>query len=44
MIYLLIFLKKIVLNNKNINNFLHKIEKLKDKNQFLNMYIGFLLI
>ena len=35
------FSEKIVLNNKNINNFLHKIEKLKDKNKFLNMYIGF---
>ena len=35
------FSEKIVLNNKNINNFFHKIKKLKDKNKFLNLYIGF---
>ena len=35
------FSEKIVLNNKNINNFFHKIEKIKDKNKFLNLYIGF---
>ena len=28
------FSEKIVLNNKNINNFFHKIKKLKDKNKF----------
>ena len=35
------FSEKIVLNNKNINNFFHKINKLKKKNKFLNLYIGF---
>ena len=35
------FSKKFFLNNKNINNFFNKIEKTKDKNKFLNMYIGF---
>ena len=35
------FSEKIVLNNKNINNFFRKIKKLKDKNKFLNLYIGF---
>jgi len=35
------FSKKFFLNNKNINNFFNKIEKIKDKNKFLNMYIGF---
>ena len=35
------FSEKIILNNKNINNFFLKIEKLKDKNKFLNLYIGF---
>ena len=35
------FSEKIVLNNKNINNFFHKIKKQKDKNKFLNLYIGF---
>ncbi len=35
------FSEKIVLNNKNINNFFYKIKKLKDKNKFLNLYIGF---
>ena len=34
------FSKKIFLNNKNINNFFNKIEKIK-KNSFLNLYIGF---
>ncbi len=28
------FSEKIVLNNKNINNFFHKINKLKKKNKF----------
>jgi len=35
------FSKKIILNNKNINNFFNKIEKKKKKNKFLNLYIGF---
>jgi len=35
------FSKKIILNNKNINNFFNKIEKKKNKNKFLNLYIGF---
>lgn len=35
------FSEKIVLNNKNINNFFRKINKLKKKNKFLNLYIGF---
>jgi len=35
------FSKKIFLNNKNINNFFNKIEKIKKKNSFLNLYIGF---
>ena len=36
------FSKKFYLHNKNINNFFNKIEKIKNKNKFLNMYIGFL--
>jgi len=35
------FSKKIFLNIKNINNFFNKIEKIKNKKKFLNMYIGF---
>ena len=35
------FSKKILLNNKNINNFFKKIENQKNKNKFLNLYIGF---
>ena len=38
------FSKKIFLNNKNINNFFNKIEKIKKKNSFLNLYIGFFWI
>ena len=35
------FSKKILLNNKNINSFFNKIEGNKNKNKFLNLYIGF---
>jgi para-aminobenzoate synthetase component I len=35
------FSKKFFLNYKNINNFFKKIEKIKNKNKFLSMYIGF---
>ena len=35
------FSEKVFLNNKNINNFFNRIKKIKNKNIFLNLYIGF---
>ena len=35
------FSKKIILNNKNISNFLHSIKKKKYKNKNTDLYIGF---
>ena len=35
------FSKKIFLNNNNINNFFNRIKKIKNKNSFLDLYIGF---
>jgi len=35
------FSEKIILNNKNINNFFKKIKKKKSKSKFINLYIGF---
>jgi len=35
------FSEKIFLNNNNISSFFNRIEKIKNKNQFLNLYIGF---
>jgi len=35
------FSEKIYINKKNIKNFLKKIEKIKKKNKFLDLYIGF---
>ena len=35
------FSEKITLNKNNINSFFNKIEKIKNKEKFLNLYIGF---
>ena len=35
------FSKKIFLNNNNINNFFNRIKKIKNKNSFSDLYIGF---
>ena len=41
MIYLLISLKKIILNKNNIDNFFNKIKNKKNKKSFQSLYIGF---